>query len=295
MIWQSKRNHFVSRYQLGSPVKYYIDKIAVLIRDHSFLMAFLAISISLIGGAYSLGLKLGENRKVFLEDKILSLEEQISTLEGRAQLLTDQKADAASEAQAANDNAAELNDQLLESKKNLAEKIGELASASQQNAAQADSLQQAEQTTLAAEKNLGELRAQYEIAQRQLESTSALLTDIRAKEKMTLDGTAAMAAGDIVAVATDDDGWKKYHQIKEASDITPFGSLNGVTRTLAGSKILVSGYGKKSEINLDTPEIVKNDGRICYQYYRVLSEKFFRLARVCRLAITAPPGSITKP
>lgn len=311
-------------------MKYYFDKLAVLIRDHSFAMAFVALAISLIGGAYSIGLKLGENRKVFLEDRLLYLQEQVdkfekinnqlnldidilseinSSLESQLEYFKKSNSILASESEkfqqeliAANEENFRILNNIKSIKNDIAEKDKEInkinADLTRLRGENKDLISSNELLTTENERNYSE----YQGA---LKTKEELESKLREQNEIT-----QMAIGDALASFAGDRGWTTFYQLKLTINDLKFGSLNGISysiqthelkyntkgiRERKPDSLLIKTQSKTEEIPFNTPILMNFERRLCYRIYRLLNNENYRMATLCRIPNNTTINSIGPP
>ncbi|MDZ7872700.1 MAG: hypothetical protein U5N27_05710 [Rhizobium sp.] len=311
-------------------MKYYFDKLAVLIRDHSFAMAFVALAISLIGGAYSIGLKLGENRKVFLEDRLLSLQEQVDKFEKRNNEL---KSDI--------DSLSEINSSLQSQLEYLKNSNGNLESevekfqeeisiANEKNFTLSSNIQTIKNDIARKDKEINKINADFtrlhgenkdlissneiltaENERNYSEYQSALKTKEELESKLSEQNEIThMAIGDALASFAGDRGWTTFYQLKLTINDLKFGSINGISysiqthelkyntkgiRERKPDSLLIKTQSKAEEIPFNTPILMNFERRLCYRIYRLLNSENYRMATLCRIPNNTTINSIGPP
>lgn len=291
-------------------MKYYFDQLATLIRDHTFITAAISIVIALLGSAYAVGFQLGQNRQVYLEDKISDFQEKIieykkyatdarSTIEeqnsnvkllkaelsAKIEQLATARADEKRLATLASHNDAMAADLAVERRK-LAESRKEIEGIRQEKDKFVLKLNQ-----ISAEKSkIGDMLNKYEKEKKELAIYSERLKkefdELTVKKTKIEETIFQAAAGDIVARITHDDPWINYFKIEDVSRVStedfPFVAMLGSTYKIEGDVIYDVTNGDRTVVFAGEPKAAAIGGKVCFGYLTKLVDKRLKANVVCR-------------
>lgn len=291
-------------------MKYYFEKLSVLIRDHTFITAAIGIVIALLSSAYAIGFQLGQNRQVYLEDRISALQNQIVE---SSKIIDDARSEIKEKDLVIEQTQGHLQDKIqeLQVSRSNADRLVSLEATSQSIAAELSG----------AKRKVSDLRVEVDRLNREKADTASYMKKLSAENdilikknekflenlnatkaaydslkndheklkayKTKIEGTIFQAAaGDLVAGITNDRPWLEYFRIKDVSKIStddfPYVAMLGSTYKIEGDVIYDVTNGARKVVFAGEPQAAAIGDQVCFGYLTKTADKRLKANAVCR-------------